>query len=73
MSDFPKLEIDSNNVVKIFFDEKAPEVCGILQEKDPETGEAFATREAAEAWADSILNPPPVVEVVEEEAPAIEG
>lgn len=71
MSDFPKIEIDSANVIRIFFDPNAPEVCGILQEKDPETGEAFPTREAAQAWVDAFFAPP--VEVVEEEAPAIEG
>lgn len=71
MSDFPKVEIDSTNTVRIFFDEKHPDISGVLQDFDPLTGEAFATREAAEAWADSILNPPVVVEVIEEETPAI--
>lgn len=73
MSDFPKVDIDSSNVVRIFFDSSFPDVCGIKQELDPATGEAFASRDAAQAWVDDFFSPPAEVEVIEEEAPAIEG
>lgn len=71
MSNFPKVEIDSENTIRIFFDESSPEIAGILQDFDPSTGEAFPTREAAQAWVDAFFTPIEQVEVIEEETPAI--
>ncbi len=62
MSEFtPVVKISDDNVVRIYFDANNPDVCGAEQATNPETGEAFASKAEAQAWADALLAPGPDV------------